>query len=146
MSPELIGLLIGGVFPAITFGVSNLFMKVAAREQISIAFYMIVTGISVIILGFVWMVVTNDRSVSLKSGVAVATAAILWGIGASGAMYALRFYHVPIGKIAPLFNANSLITVLLALWIFSEWQHINVSRLILGTLLIVVGSTLVARA
>jgi hypothetical protein len=41
---------------------------------------------------------------------------------------------------------NTLITVLLALWVFAEWKTVHIPQLLLGSILIVIGGTLVARA
>jgi len=53
-------------------------------------------------------------------------------------------HDAPISIIVPLFNMNSLVSVLLGLWIFAEWRDVNTVKLLAGTVLITAGGTLVA--
>jgi transporter family protein len=55
-------------------------------------------------------------------------------------------FETPIAKLTPLYNMNTLIVVLLALWIFAEWKEVKVLQLLIGAVLIVMGGVLVARA
>lgn len=83
------------------------------------------------------------------SGKALGLAVLAGAFGALGmscVSFALTKYETPLSVLAPIFNANTLITVLVALWLFSEWKHVQVHQLIIGAILIVAGSTLVARA
>jgi hypothetical protein len=41
---------------------------------------------------------------------------------------------------------NTLISVLLALWVFAEWKQVKVPQLLIGTLLIMAGGIMVAKS
>lgn len=70
----------------------------------------------------------------------------LGGIGSVLVSIGIVKYSAPLGKLVPLFNMNTLVTVLLALWLFAEWKEVQVPRLLIGSILIVVGGILVARS
>ena len=146
MSSESLGLLIGGLLPAILFGVSNLFVKASNQAGIGLGPYMIMTGIAVVIVGIAFLFVMPDRTLSFRSGAYAFGMGAIWGIGAALTGLAIARYNVPIGKISPLVNTCSLFTVLLALWIFAEWKQVHVPRLLFGTLFMVIGATLVTKS
>ena len=49
-------------------------------------------------------------------------------------------------QLAPLYNMNTMVAVLIGLWAFSEWKELDMLRLLSGVVLIVIGGTLVSRA
>ena len=51
-----------------------------------------------------------------------------------------------IAQLVPLYNMNTLVAVILALIVFSEWQELQLVKLLLGTVLIVAGAIFVANA
>jgi len=69
---------------------------------------------------------------------------IAWGAGVLLVALAINNYKAPLSVLAPLYNMNTLVTVLGALFIFSEWKDVNVIKLIIGSILIVGGGVLVS--
>lgn len=69
-----------------------------------------------------------------------------WAAGMALVALALTRYGVPLSKLAPLYNMNTLVVVLLALIVFAEAREVAFPRLLLGTLLILAGGVVVARA
>ena len=59
---------------------------------------------------------------------------------------ALTKYDASISQLVPLYIMNTLFTVLLGLLIFSEWATVSSPKLIVGSILIVIGGTLAASA
>ena len=55
-------------------------------------------------------------------------------------------YGTPLSQLVPIYNINTLFAVLLALVVFSEWQNVNVSTLMIGTLMVTIGAIFVANA
>lgn len=55
-------------------------------------------------------------------------------------------FKMPVSKLVPLFNTNTLVAVVLGLLIFNEWKTINSPKLIIGAILVVIGGTLVTNA
>ncbi|MDA1209180.1 MAG: hypothetical protein O2904_04090 [bacterium] len=140
------GLIIGGLMPAVVYGFTNVFVKMSVKEGISPPMYVMAAGVGIIIAGAASLLFHTDMSISSRSASYAATAGFLWGAASFGVAYALQVYNSPIAKLVPLFNMNTLVAVLLGMWLFAEWKGVNSSQLILGSVLIVVGGTLVARA
>jgi transporter family protein len=67
-----------------------------------------------------------------------------WGSGSVLVAIAINNYKTPLSVLAPLYNMNTLVAVVGALFIFSEWRDVNVVRLIIGSLLIIGGGVLVS--
>jgi len=132
--------------PGIIFGLTNTLVKASTEKGISIPFYVICTGAGTLLIGAIMLMVMKDTKVSLASGGYAFTAGALWAAGVSGILIALQNYDASISIITPLFNMNTLVTVALGLWLFSEWQTVKVPQLLLGSLLIVIGGAVVAKA
>jgi len=69
---------------------------------------------------------------------------LCWGVGVLLVSMAISRYDTKLSILAPLYNMNTLVTVIGALIIFSEWKDVNVVKLIIGALLIVAGGVLVS--
>ncbi len=147
MKPETFGILIGGLLPAVLFGFCNVVAKFGAQQGISAGAYMVIAGIGVTVSGAaLWF--TQSGGVPM-TGSTIGFAflyGILWGISSGLVMFALLRYRVPMSKLVPLFNMNTLVSVALILWIFAEWQSVNVLKLLIGVIFVVLGGTLVALA
>lgn len=59
---------------------------------------------------------------------------------------ALIRYDAAVSQLAPLYNMNTLVAVLLGLLVFAEFRDVQVLRLAAGALLIVLGGWLVSGA
>lgn len=146
MTAKTSALLIGGFLPALIYGGSALFQKLSTNLGISISAYLIAVGLGVGIAGFGFYFFDNTASFSIKAGGYAGIFGITWGIASGLVAYSLLHFNVPISQLVPLYNMNTLVAVLLALVIFSEWQELHVVKLLLGTVLIVVGTIFVANA
>jgi transporter family protein len=146
MSPQTYGIIIGGILPALIFGMTNAMVKASTEKGISIPLYIICTGGATLLVGLIMLFVMRDMKITMASGGYAFGAGALWALAISGVMIALQNYNASISVLAPLYNTNTLITVALGLWLFSEWQVVKVPQLLLGSLLIVIGGVVVARA
>jgi uncharacterized membrane protein len=146
MSAQATGLLVGGVLPAVLFALTNTLTKVSADAGIGIGPYIFTVGIGVVIVGICFSFIVPDMTFSTKSLVSSFSLGALWGLGIGCIAIGLTMYGTPLGKLVPLFNLNTLLSVVLALWIFSEWQQVKVMPLLVGTILITAGAVLVSRA
>ena len=146
MTTQTTGLIIGGLIPAVLFSFSNIFMKGSMERGTSFAIYLISVGIAVLAIGTTVLFITRDRGFNVLGSSLAFMAGLSWAIGVSGAIYAIHKFDTPLGKLAPLFNMNTLFTVLFALWIFAEWKEVKMLHLLMGSFLIVIGGILVARA
>ena len=144
MSSQSLGLLIGGLLPAVFFGFSNIFLKMGSERGIGTPVLIVVIGLAVIAVGLALFPFMPERN---TSGAFYAfLTGLVWALAMAGVAVALQRYGVPVSKLTPLFNMNTLIAVVFALWLFSEWKDVKVPQLLIGSALIVVGGVLVARA
>lgn len=146
MESQTIGILIGGILPALFFAFSGIFAKSSTSAGIGTGIYTMLCGLAVILVGLVSYLLQPDRTVSLKSGMHAFLGGANWAIGTALLALALSKYGTPISKLVPLYNMNTLVAVLLGLWIFSEWQDANIPKLLLGATLVVFGGIIVSRA
>lgn len=144
MSSQTLGLLIGGLVPAFMFGFSNVFLKAGTQQGVSTPVVLVSVGCAVVLTGVVLFFVLPDRGTA-GMGYAFLSGAC-WAVGMTCVTVALQRFHVPLSTIVPLFNLNTLITVVAALWIFSEWKEVGVWQLLTGSVLVVAGGVMVAKA
>jgi uncharacterized membrane protein len=146
MSQLMIGLLIGGVLAAVFFGLSGIFAKASNLAGISLGYYILAIGTGVIVIGCACLFIVPDRSANTSSLIHAFLSGASWAIGAALVGIALAKFHTPISQLVPLYNMNTLVAVVLGLFIFSEWQGLHLIKLIAGAFLIIIGGVLVAWA
>ena len=146
MSSHAAGILIGGLVPALLFSVANLSTKGVSQVGMGVGWYVFFAGIGVMLAGSLFLLFIPERSMTSASGVFASGVGLSWGLGIGMIVIAINRFGSPIGILTPIFNMNTLITVLLALWIFSEWKQVKVPQLLLGSVLIVVGGMVVAKS
>ena len=136
MTTKITALLLGGLLPAFIYGGSALFQKASTSLGISLSAYLVATGLGVAIVGIVFYIFDHSFSFSLKSGLYACAFGITWGIASGLVAYTLLNFQVPISQLVPLYNMNTLIAVILALIIFSEWKDLHTIKLLSGSALI----------
>ena len=148
MTTKATALLIGGFLPALIYGGSALFQKLSTNIGISISAYLVAVGIGVGIAGIVFYFFdhASSFSFSLKAGGFAGIFGLTWGIASGLVAYSLLHLNAQIAQLVPLYNMNTLVAVILALIVFSEWQELQLVKLLLGTVLIVAGAIFVANA
>jgi drug/metabolite transporter (DMT)-like permease len=142
MLQQKIGLLIGGVIPAFIFGIYGILQKTATKQGISPGMLLIIMGGNIIIVGFLYCFIFKEFTISMSSVFFASLTGICWGIGTVLVTIALSKYKMPISKLAPIFNMNTLVTVILGLLIFAESKDINVPKILVASVFIVIGGTL----
>ena len=139
MSQQLLGILIGGIAPMFAFGLSNVFLKAGEEQGISISMFLICSVPGALLAGVCMYLLQGKTSITLNG----AFFAFLWGLfgclGAGLVIYALERYNSPLSILAPLYNTNTLVAVLLALWVFAEWRQVKIPQLLIGSVLIIIG-------
>lgn len=144
LSSNILGILIGGIIPAVVFGIGGVFVKASNQQGISLAYYILFTGIGVLIISLIAFFILNERAINFKSGAYAFTMGATWVVGALLVAFALKKYNTPMSIISALNCTACLFTILLSLIIFSEWKETHVVRLIIGSLMIVIGAMLVS--
>ena len=146
MTTKTTALLIGGFLPAFIYGGSAIFQKLSTNIGISISMYLIAAGIGVVVAGIGFYLFDNTTVFSIKASSYAGMFGLTWGIASGLVAYTLLNFSVPISQLVPLYNMNTLVAVLLALLIFSEWKDLNTIKLLSGSVLIVIGAIFVANA
>lgn len=146
MKPEYLGLIIGGAIPAIMFALSGVLQKVGSNAGIGVGPFLVATGVAIVGCGGVLWHQLPARPITSTGVLASFGMGITWALGVGCVVYALGKYAVPLAKLVPLYNTNTLFAILLSLAIFAEWQQVHVWKLLAGAILIIVGSILAASA
>lgn len=144
MSETQLGIVMGGIIPAVLFGISGICQKLSNQYGISTGAYVISVGIGVLLVGAVLCVFNTTQSANMKSVIPAVAMGLCWGVGVLLVTMAITKYDTKLSVLAPLYNMNTLVTVVGALFIFSEWKDVNVVKLIIGSFLIVAGGVLVS--
>ncbi|MEM9804602.1 MAG: hypothetical protein AAF959_04930 [Cyanobacteria bacterium P01_D01_bin.56] len=146
MTSNWLGLIVGGLLPALFYGISSIFAKSSTNAGMSVGGHLFVIGIAISITGLLFNVLLP---VNIPSLVAVASSSmqgLFWGLGTGCVVLGLIQYQTPLAKLVPLYNMNTLVTSGLALVIFAEGTAVNSLQLLIGAGLIVAGGILVSGA
>lgn len=146
MTQNMSAIIMGGILPALFFGIAGVFAKPSTRAGIGTGLYLVCVGLAVAVIGLVFHLALPDNTISIRSGGFAVLVGLTWGIAAGLVAFTLTKYSTPISKLVPLYNMNTLVAVCIGLIAFAEWKDINASKLIIGSILVVVGGTLVANA
>ena len=172
ISPSMLGILIGGIGSAILLGLFAVLMKASGMHGVTSMPFLIVVGATVLAVGllgaFINSYIGSDASAGISAGSNTGdlpgghsnflesipwhgvlfsiAAGLAWSIAMLLVKVALDHYGTPVSILTPIINTNTLIAVALGLWLFAEWQFVNLPPLLIGTTLIVVGGVLVSGA
>lgn len=138
------GIVIGGLLPALFFGVAGVCQKWSNQHGISTGAYLVSIGVGVVLVGAVLWAINTDQKFSSAAIVPAVGMGIAWGIGVVLVAIGISKYGAPISQLAPLYNMNTLVTVVIALVVFSEWKDVNLVKLTIGALFIILGGVLVS--
>lgn len=130
--------------PAVLFGVAGICQKLSNQHGISTGAYVLSVGIGVVLVGITLCLWNTSQTANTKSIIPAIVMGLSWGSGSVLVAIAINNYKTPLSVLAPLYNMNTLVAVVGALFIFSEWRDVNVVRLIIGSLLIIGGGVLVS--
>lgn len=146
-SSALTAVVLGGLIPAVLFGLSGALQKGATGAGLGLATYLLCVGAGVVAVGAAFWAAMPTEHAATGKGVGLAVAlGVCWAGGSGLVAIAILKHGGRIAQLAPLYNTNTLVTVLLGLVVFSEAASLDVPRLVLGALLIIAGSVLAATA
>ncbi|MEM8612430.1 MAG: hypothetical protein AAGF93_10465 [Cyanobacteria bacterium P01_H01_bin.105] len=146
MTSNLLGLIVGGLLPAIFYGVSSVFAKSSTNAGMSVGGHLFVIGIAVSITGLLFNFILPGSTPPLIAIASSSLQGLFWGLGTGCVVLGLLKYQAPLAKLVPLYNMNTLITSGLALIVFAEWRAVNPLQLLIGAGLIIAGGILVSGA
>lgn len=146
METKVAPLIIGGIVPAIFYGLAGFLQKWSAREAGSASSYLIGFGAATVIAGVVFRALLSETASSGRSFLISLLAGLVFALGAGLISMTLLRYDAAVSQLSPLYNMNVLITVALGLLLFKEFRDIQAARVLLGTALVLVGGWLVSSA
>ena len=146
MASQQLGLMVGGLLPAVLYGISSVFAKSSTNAGMSVGGHLFVIGIAISITGILFNFILPGNIPSLLATASSSMQGLFWGLGTGCVVLGLVKYQAPLAKLVPLYNMNTLVTSGLALIIFAEWRAVNPLQLLVGAALIIAGGILVSGA
>ena len=144
MNPTHVGILLGGLLPAVIFGICGLCLKASNQQGIGPGYCLLFAGVGAIAVALVSLVMFSGQAVNAKSATQAFLVGATWAGGLALMAMAMTRYRAPISVLGPLTSTACLVTAAIALWWFSEWKDVRVARLLAGAVLIVAGAMLVS--
>jgi uncharacterized membrane protein len=114
-------LILGGLIPALLYGITGIFQKLSARDGGSAAMYLICFGAATTLTGVLFHFLQPEGIGSSRSMGWALVAGLTFAAGAGLISVALIKYQAAISPLSPLYNMNVLITVVTGLWLLAEW-------------------------
>lgn len=145
MTPQTLGILVGGIAPAFAYALFALWTKSSNQAGIGPGPFLMCLGAGCALVGAVFSLVL-PATWNGKSVAHALAAGLVWALGTGLVSLALARFGAPLSRLVPLYNTNTLIAVLLALVVFAEWKQVQIWPLLGGAVLILAGSLLVVRA
>ena len=146
MSENSIGLVVGGVLPAILLGLFAVMQRVSVNEGARPASLLLFAAVGILLVAGVLYATGTEAPINPRLSVAAVATGIVWAVATACIAIAQARFRTPLVQLVPLFNMNTLVAVVLGLIIFAEWNAVRLPRLLIGSVLIVAGGTLVASA
>lgn len=146
MNLKQMDLIVGGFLPAIGLGIAALCQKLSGHHGIATGPFLIVVGISTIIVGSIFIAVEGDSGISPKAVGYTLMFAVFWATSSGLISLSLRKLGGNISQLAPLYNMNTLVAVVLGLLLLAEWRTISPPKILAATCLMIAGGILASRS
>lgn len=146
MTDETLGIIIGGIAPAVILGFFIVFQKLATRNGAGPGEFLLILGVVSAIIGGVLHFTGGTSQFTLSGTAWTVLSSGCWALSMGGVAYALFKYHIPVSKLNPIFNTNTLTAVILGILFLGEWSQINAINVFIGAILIISGAIIVSRA
>ncbi|MDF3822321.1 hypothetical protein P3G55_20625 [Leptospira sp. 96542] len=143
---EFRNLLIGGLIPSFLLGLGTVLMKFSIKAGMSLPGYLVIVGFTISIYGTIFCYVSGNNGFPIHSIFFAIVMGVSWATAIFCMSYGLSVLKIPISIISPLTNTNALIAVILGALVFAEWKDLNMIKILIGTILIITGATIVSSA
>ena len=134
-----------GLIAAFFFGINPIIYKIAQQKGgFSPYFGSFIFGIGIVLIFGMFLLFKPSFQFELKFGWLALVAGMLWGLGFLALAVAIaKGYDV--AKLAPIYNTNTIITVVLGIIFLKEIPDASqMFRVITGAVMVVVGAVLVS--
>ena len=134
-----------GIVAAVCFGVNTIIFKIAMQKgNLNPAYASFAFGIGILAAFLVYFFAKPSLQFEWKSTTLAIVAGIIWAIGFLAIAIAIS-QKGEIARLAPLYNANTIIAVVLGIILLKEVPDMSqMIRVIIGAVMIVAGAVLVS--
>ncbi|RFB93485.1 hypothetical protein B5K11_13175 [Rhizobium leguminosarum bv. trifolii] len=143
---SLCPIVIGGILPAVFWGITAIFQKQSATSATGSAVYLIAFGAACALAGLIAALIWRPAPWTVEGLGFAATAGACFAIGTGLISFALFAYGLSVSKLAPIWSCNVLVTLAIGALFLGETSGLNLIKLAAGTLLILSGALLVSSA
>lgn len=126
MTQNMHAIIMGGILPALFFGLAGVFTKPSTQAGIGTGLYLVCVGLAAALVGLVLHLLVPDKTISIRSGGFAVLVGLTWAVAAGLVAFALSKYSTPISKLVPLYNMNTLVAVCIGLVAFAEWKDVHI--------------------
>ncbi len=140
------GLFVGGLLPAIVWALGTICQKLSNKSGLNLSAYLFFIAAGVVVSGAVAHFVFRDNTFSVKGGVYALLQGLCFSTGIILFAIGLLRFNVPVAQLSPIAASTTLFTVVFALFLLSEHESINVMRVLFGSVLMMIGAVVVAKA
>ena len=137
--------IIQGIIAAVFFGINTVIFKIAIQKgNLNPAYASLAYGVGILITFLIYFFINPTWQFEWKSTSIAVFAGILWAIGLIAVTIAIS-QKGNIAQLAPIYNTNTIITVILGIILLKEIPDMSqMIRIIIGAFMIVAGAVLVA--
>lgn len=146
MTRQHLALVIGGLLPAVLFGISGITQKLSGSAGLGSGPMLTIVGAATMIVGLVFCAVQQEWHWTTNGSAYAFLLGLSWATGTGLVALALKKFQVPLSQLVPLYNMNTLVAVALGLVIFSEWRSVQPIKILVASALIISGGVLAARS
>ena len=134
-----------GIIAAICFGINTIIFKIAYQKgNFSPAYGSLVFGFGILLAFVVYFLTKPSLQFEWKSTILAVVAGVIWAVGFLAVAVAIS-QKGEVAKLAPLYNANTIIAVLLGIFLLKEVPNTSqMIRVIIGAVMIIAGAVLVS--
>ncbi len=144
MTDNTKGIIIGGFMPAIMLGLFSIFQKLGAQQGVGPNLFIFIGGITIAIVGYILTKTMKSGKFSTRSIIWSLLSGTCWAVATACVSYAVFKYNTPMSKLSPVFNSNTLTTVILGMILLGEWREMKIARVLIGAILIIAGAIIVS--
>lgn len=134
-----------GIVAAIFFGINTVIFKIAIQKgNLNAGYASLFFGIGVVITFLAYYFSSPNWQFEWKSTSIAVIAGVIWAVGFLAIAVAIA-NKGNVAQLAPIYNANTIIAVILGIFLLKEIPNMSqMIRIIIGAVLIVAGAVLVS--
>lgn len=131
-----------GVLAAIALGTYN-FLYTMIPKGINSSTILMGVGIGLIVFGFALRLFSQNEAFTISQLKWLVLIGLVLGIGIFMVTKAFLDPNMRLSQLVPLINVNTLVSVILGLIILKEYQTVPVLKVVIGTILIILGAVVI---